>query len=1342
MRPKLSLEPRTSVSVSLKNTLVRNAFAGLVTLAGVFGVTTNLGTGIPSFTNVATTASGHAGGDIAINRSADGGFAWGDINADGCLDLVVNSKGKSPGTRVFWSDCDADNPVFTDVTASKCTDCDNSSKSDETERSCILADVNHDGYVDLITGGNELLQVFQNSGPPNYSFGTADFNITSIPGGTNFEGVFLADYDNNGWLDIILENHNYGIDIYSNPGDGSFSFAYTDPATSGLPTSATDGDYGTCLDYDNDGDVDIIARKRNENDFFVNQGDGTFNGGQDIGDANNSNKGGVVFADFDNDGDYDLYWTDNDTDQIWVNNGGTLQPTLSGSYGEPWLSSGVAPPSNNDGCAVGDINNDGKVDLFVSASSGTSYLFINNTPDGGTLSFTQNNYNINANGNAEGASFGDYDNDGDLDLYINISSQPNQLWRNELDDENYLFVEPQIDLGSGVYRAAIGANIVLKDCDGKVISGIREVPTVSGHGTDAPDRVHFGLPNGPDVAYNVLVTFVTVNGSRKSVERSMVPSETGGHLIVIRDTDPDDIASCGNADSDKDGIADTEDVDDDNDGIPDWQEVGCSSAADFGTGTCPDPMEMSSSGVPNYKDASFCAGGSLVNGVCPELDRDGDGVPNFIDLDSDNDGVPDIVEAGGRDEDGDGRVECEATTGVFSAKLTVTDNEGDTASIIQSIHVGSPVSGGSGSGNASPTAAFAATPTSGTSPLTVSFDASGSSDSDGSISNYSWDFGDGESGTGVAPSHSFGEGSFTVTLTVTDNEGATNATTTSVTVKSPRVTDGLLVLYDFSDGSGSTVSDLSGNGTALDLTIEDPGNVTWNSNSLTLNSETRLISSSAASKVITACKVSGEVSLEAWVVPANTTQNGPARILSVSSGAYYRNFTLGQSGNKYATRLRTSTNPDNGMPDINTGSNTLQTSLQHVVFTRSSSGTTTTYINGMPQQTGSRGGNFSNWDNNFKLIIGNEIVDSRDWLGEIYLAAVYSKALSQSEVTQNYNVGATYSVNGGTSGSSSFTWNEDFDLADNTTSDNGSTAWTTSYAGSNTFKVESSAFKMNDLDAEGTWTSESIDISSVSSVDVSIDIQSQGGLEVDDYIKVYYSLDGGSQTVIAERFDNFNSDATETLTVPGLSGSSLQIIVKAYNTSSDEIYYLDNVSISGNGSANRAPVPSFTFTSTDGFKFSFDASGSSDGDGSISNYSWTFGDGSSGSGVNVSHTYVPSGLQDNDSDGFCDTYDNIAGAVTDGTALGIPDTDGDQIPNYLDLDSDNDGIADIVEAGGADDNNDGMVDPYDHASGNFEALGSSQDYDLDGFVDWYDADPDNDTTTADQPGNALLRTTG
>jgi hypothetical protein len=89
------------------------------------------------------------------------------------------------------------------------------------------------------------------------------------------------------------------------------------------------------------------------------------------------------------------------------------------------------------------------------------------------------------------------------------------------------------------------------------------------------------------------------------------------------------------------------------------------------------------------------------------------------------------------------------------------------------------------------------------------------------------------------------------------------------------VTEGLQVLYTFEEGSGTTVQDVSGVGVLLDLEVSDGAATGWVSGGLVIHSSTLVASAGAATKVIDAAQVSNEVTIEAWVKPRDTSQDGP-----------------------------------------------------------------------------------------------------------------------------------------------------------------------------------------------------------------------------------------------------------------------------------------------------------------------------------------------------------------------------------------------------------------------------------------------------------------------------------
>lgn len=224
-----------------------------------------------------------------------------------------------------------------------------------------------------------------------------------------------------------------------------------------------------------------------------------------------------------------------------------------------------------------------------------------------------------------------------------------------------------------------------------------------------------------------------------------------------------------------------------------------------------------------------------------------------------------------------------------------------------------------------------------------------------------------------------------------------------------RVTEGLQLFYRFNGGTaGQTiVRDTSGVGTAHDLTVVDPLNVTWLVDSAQITAPTIITALTPPQKVIDACKASDEVSFEAWVRAANLAQVGPARIATLSIDGNNRNFSLLQETTEYRFRVRTDglNSNNNGAPELSRGLIS-ELALQHVVYTRSSVGTERVYVDGVQQAApDSRPGLFANWDALYQFAIGNEVGGGAPWLGQIALVAVYCQTFDQAEVTRNFSAG-------------------------------------------------------------------------------------------------------------------------------------------------------------------------------------------------------------------------------------------------------------------------------------------------------------------------------------------------
>jgi hypothetical protein len=228
-----------------------------------------------------------------------------------------------------------------------------------------------------------------------------------------------------------------------------------------------------------------------------------------------------------------------------------------------------------------------------------------------------------------------------------------------------------------------------------------------------------------------------------------------------------------------------------------------------------------------------------------------------------------------------------------------------------------------------------------------------------------------------------------------------------------RYREHLIAFWDFKEGSGNVARDTSGVAPAMDLTLTG---VSWMSNygieiETGRASATRTTSRKLYDRIANEQTGTQQYSVEAWVIPANTTQEGPARIVTYSSGTGSRNFTLGQILYSYDVRNR-SVLPavdGNGRPSLLTypADQDLQATLQHVVVTYDQYRGRRVHVNGIfTDDVDEQGpGRLWNWDPNHTFALGNEISNDRLWLGKLQLVAVYDLALTPAQIQQNFDAG-------------------------------------------------------------------------------------------------------------------------------------------------------------------------------------------------------------------------------------------------------------------------------------------------------------------------------------------------
>ncbi len=313
-----------------------------------------------------------------------------------------------------------------------------------------VLDYDHDGWMDIylvnwgplegVTAPGYCTNREPNRLYRNRSDGTFE-DVTAkagLEGAGYSSAVTIGDYDNDGHVDIYVANIGKN-QLFHNRGDGTFQDV-TDRA--GVGDGRT-GISAAFLDADRDGNLDLfvanylafdpgtiseqnpgaypgpLAYPGEANVFYHNKGDGTFEdvtrqaGIQSAGNRAMS----VVPFDCDWDGDTDLYVSNDDTpNALWINDGKGHFHDVALEAGVAFNSIGEAPGSMN--AAIGDVNNDGLMDLFITRL-GYGSLYLRRA---------QGNYDDRmwASGLGRltqqyvgwGGVFLDFDNDGDRDIYI------------------------------------------------------------------------------------------------------------------------------------------------------------------------------------------------------------------------------------------------------------------------------------------------------------------------------------------------------------------------------------------------------------------------------------------------------------------------------------------------------------------------------------------------------------------------------------------------------------------------------------------------------------------------------------------------------------------------------------------------------------------------------------------------------------------------------------------------------------------------------------------------------------------------------------------------------------
>lgn len=237
---------------------------------------------------------------------------------------------------------------------------------------------------------------------------------------------------------------------------------------------------------------------------------------------------------------------------------------------------------------------------------------------------------------------------------------------------------------------------------------------------------------------------------------------------------------------------------------------------------------------------------------------------------------------------------------------------------------------------------------------------------------------------------------------------------------SPRVTSGLLAYWTFGESAGTVANDTRN---ALvpqpqvdptQLLVSDAGRIRWTGTGLELTAPVR-IGTPGKPHLNEDVLKSNAVTMEIWLAPASVSQGAGnyALAFSLSPSYAYHNAMIAQVGNRWEGRILTTATTSNAAPFIAPPNEIADLSPVHLVLVASED-ERVMYVNGVPYRSepdpalGDMNAPAFRWFHYFPVSIGDERdvpAERRPWLGTIFLAAIYDRALSEAEVLKNRDAG-------------------------------------------------------------------------------------------------------------------------------------------------------------------------------------------------------------------------------------------------------------------------------------------------------------------------------------------------
>jgi hypothetical protein len=327
---------------------------------------------------------------------------------------------------------------------------------------CAVGDYNNDGYLDIYVTSFGPNKLYRNNGDGTF---TEVADATGVSGPHPHwpfpkwsMGAAFGDYDGDGYLDLYVANFAKVDPQHLPPRPGDSQACMLKNAAIACPPDNYEGEQGI---------------------LYHNNRDGTFTDVSQAAGIVRKDPGrgfGVVFGDFNNDGRQDIYQVnDSGPNFYYINNGdGTFKDF---SWPSGLAVDGAGNPQGSMGVTVGDYNNDGRLDIFV-----TNWIEQNNTlyENQGMHQFMDRTAVLGLSPLGFeycgwGTGFFDFDNDGWLDLWISYGHTNEQV---EIRNPSNTFAEPSFLLRNLEGR---------KFADISGAAGLRKLPARSGRGVAFAD---------------------------------------------------------------------------------------------------------------------------------------------------------------------------------------------------------------------------------------------------------------------------------------------------------------------------------------------------------------------------------------------------------------------------------------------------------------------------------------------------------------------------------------------------------------------------------------------------------------------------------------------------------------------------------------------------------------------------------------------------------------------------------------------------------------------------------------------------------------------------------------